>query len=162
MAGQHECAGSARFLAGILGERGLPDAGLAAEDDEATLPGERRAELRAEEASFARAPDQEWRSAAGKRWSASHDISVRDAQDQRSQESTVDSDMAPLGAVESAESIAGMIGFPNPDPRAAAVQQLRKDRSVIAVFSVSWFDLALLAIPGVGDTLPRNPARLTV
>jgi hypothetical protein len=43
--------------------------------------------------------------------------------------------MAPVDAVESAESIAGMIGFSNSDPIAVAVHQLRKDRSVIALLT---------------------------
>jgi hypothetical protein len=48
-------AGDHCLPAGILDQGGLADAGLAAEDDEAALPGKRRAELRAGEFALARA-----------------------------------------------------------------------------------------------------------
>jgi hypothetical protein len=58
MADEHECARAARLLAGISGERGLPDAGVAAKNDKAAMPGECRAELRKEQAALLRASDQ--------------------------------------------------------------------------------------------------------
>ena len=60
---EYERSRATRFLADILGQRGLPDTGLAAENNKAALPGNGRAKLRVGKVPLTLAPNQE-------RWAA--------------------------------------------------------------------------------------------
>jgi hypothetical protein len=69
-------------------------------------------------------------------------------------------DIVPWGAIESAESIAGMVGSQNLDPSFASVAHPYKERSVITIFTVPCCNPGLFITTGDGDA--RNLTRISL